>query len=250
MLTTGRSKLRTRLRPVFHKAGDDIRHRAKIVRLKHGGNWATQPFALDYVSRKLIAENRVAIDFTDGAAIDGKSLAGNDLAWMTGTDKFTLTGAEIKALRDFIDGGGTLFANAVGGAPDFNDAVEDMVEKLFAGRNVASGRASPTSPLWTGKAADFRGPKITKLLPTWALEHSPLNKTSPLRVHMSGGRMLVIHGTLGIHDTLDGHTTYEAKSFMPKSSRELAANIVLYALSLRGTVKAPAPTTQPAAAAD
>jgi hypothetical protein len=62
---------------------------------------------------------------------------------------------------------------------------------------------------------------------------------------MRAGRSLVIHARLGIHDTLDGHTTWGAKSFMPDSARDLAANIVLYALSLRGTVTPPAAATQP-----
>ena len=253
MTTTGRNQLSTRLRPVFHQTGGEVRHRARIARIRHSGNWATQPYALDPVNRKLIAENRVAIDFTDGALIDAKSLAGKDLVWMTGAAKFELTDRQIRILRDYLDRGGTLFVNAVGGSEDFNDAADSMIEKIFEGRDVGSGMVPINHALITGKAGDFRGPKLGKLEQTWSLQQSPA-RTGPVLIgHAIGDRIMVIQARKGIHDTLDGHMTYGAKSLMPNSARDVAANIVLYALSLRGTVRPPPepepePTTQPVAA--
>jgi len=242
MVTTGANKLRPRLRPVFLGAGDrEVRYRAKVAWLKHGGNWSTQPYALDYLSRKLTAENRVAIDVTAGAAVDAEALKGEDLAWMIGSDAFELTAEELKALRAWLDDGGTLFVNAVGGSPDFNASAAAMLEKLFAGETIASGPAAFASPLMTGRCGDFRGPALKDLEATRDLRNAPGGREPALRVYVRGGRCLVVYARYGVHDTLDGHTTWGAKGYMPASARDIAANVVLYALSHR--IKS---TTRPA----
>ena len=62
-----------------------------------------------------------------------------------------------------------------------------------------------------------------------ALRTADARSTSPLYVYHRGDNMMIIHAGRGIHDTLDGHTAFGAKSYMPDTARDLAANIVLYA---------------------
>jgi hypothetical protein len=49
-------------------------------------------------------------------------------------------------------------------------------------------------------------------------------------VYERKGRALVIVASRGIQDTLDGHTANNAKSYLPATARDLAANVVLFAL--------------------
>ncbi len=234
MYATGGSRLRGRLRPVFVSKRGEVRHRAKIAWLEHEGLWGSQPFALETLSGKLTAENFVALDVTAPAEITDGGLAGHDLAWMTGTEKFKLTEAQVAALRKYLDGGGTLFVNAVGGSDAFNRAAEEMIEQVLDGKDVATGYAMGASPLMTGKAGEFRGPRITKLERTRAWKR--ISRTPPagaVVAYTAKGRILVVHAPFGIHDTLDGHTAHGARGYMPDTARELAANVVLYALSNR-----------------
>jgi len=234
MYATGGSAPRTRLRPVFVAKPGQVRHHAKVAWLKHRGRWGSQPFALETLSRKLTAENFVAIDVTAGAEITDEALAGQDLAWMTGTERFTLTDAEMAALRKYIDGGGTLFVNAVGGAEAFNRSAEEMIAKLLAGRDVMGLYVTRGSPLMTGKLGEFRGPRIEKLRRTRAWRRvSEAPPRGPMRAYRDKGRIVVIYAPYGIHDTLDGHTAWSARSYMPDTARDLAANVVLSALSNR-----------------
>jgi len=234
MYATGASPLRTRLRPVFVGSAGEVRRRAKVAWLRHGGNWCSQPFALDCLSQKLTAENRIALDVTAGAAITADALSGQDLAWMTGSSKFQLSGEELAALGEYLDRGGTLFVNAVGGSAEFNESAAAMIARLLEGRQVVTGPATSGSPLMTGKCGDFRGPKIEHLLRTRAWQQlSPMPPSSPAQVYARGGRAVVIHAPHGVHDTLDGHTAHAALSYMPGSARDLAANVLLYALSQR-----------------
>jgi len=87
------------------------------------------------------------------------------------------------------------------------------------------------SPLMTGKCGDFRGPPIKALKRTRAWQRLRPKAGAPLRVHNLAGRTVAIYAPYGIHDTLDGHTAHGAMSYMPPSARDLAANVVLYALA-------------------
>ncbi|MCK4574064.1 MAG: DUF4159 domain-containing protein, partial [candidate division Zixibacteria bacterium] len=252
LYATGANSLRMRMRPVFFSKGREVRHHAKIAWLKHNGNSQTQPYALKYLSEKLTAENRVAINVTAGAPIRADKLRGYHLAWMTGSGEFSLTADELSALRDYLNSGGTLFVNAVGGSGPFNRSALDMLAKLLAGMNAVSGNVTPTSPLITGKCGDFRGPPIKSLPRTQVWRKSQKQAPSPLRVFIRNKRAVVIYAPYGVHDTLDGHTAHGAFSYMPPAARDIAANIVLYSLIEKPAppplkkVEKPTTTTAPA----
>lgn len=246
---TGANPMRMRMRPVFVGTSTEARHTAKVAWVRHDGNWNTQPYALNYLSQKLVAENRVKIDLSEGAPLEADGLAGHHLAWMTGTDAFELSDPEIEALRGYIDSGGTLFVNAIGGAREFNGSARDMLRDLFPtlgvapSRRVVSGYVTSDSPLMTGKAGEFRGPPLEALRRTqpWILIQP--DASPPLRVYVRGNRVVAIYAPNGVHDTLDGHTGYGALSYLPGSARNIAANVVLY--GLMDKPKPPAPPTQP-----
>ncbi len=230
LYATGSNSLRMRMRPVFAGKGGEPRTRVKTAWLKHGGNWSAQPFALEYLSQKLTAEHRIALDVASGVEIDAAGLAGHKLAWLTGSAPFTLTADQLKALRAYLDGGGTLFVNAVGGSRDFTKAAEKMLEDLLAGADVVSGNPPPDSPLITGRCGEFWGAPLAKLKRTSIWRKTSPAPRSPLRVYRRDGRAVVIYARHGVHDTLDGHTAHGAFSYMPASAREIAANVVLHAI--------------------
>lgn len=233
MFTTGKNSLSSRMRPVFTIRGDgDIRHTAKVAWLKHNGNWNTQPYALESLSEKLVAENRLKLKITKGCPITTEALKGQHLLWMTGTDAFTLSDAEKNALKRYLENGGTLFVNAVGGERGFDSSVRRLLLELRDDMRLSDGEADIACPLYTGVNGDFRGPKITgmnDLKRTIALRTADARASSPLYLYNRGDNIMMIHAGRGIHDTLDGHTAFGAKSYMPDTARDLAANVVLYA---------------------
>jgi len=240
----GGNDMPMRLRPVFPPPRGEVRHRIKIARLRHAGNWFTQPYALEYLSKKLQAENRVAIDVTDGVGADLAKLQDHQLVWVTGTDKFTLSAAEAEALGKYIDGGGMIFFNAVTGSMEFRKSMLAAIEKVVGDRDLTEGIPSSSSPLMTGKCDEFRGPRIGKLARTMKFRRALKSGPPPLRVYISGDRIAVVEAPFGIHDTLDGHAAHGAMSYMPRSAQDLAANIVLTALA-QARKRKPAPIPGP-----
>ena len=92
-------------------------------------------------------------------AIGELAASGAKLAVLTGTEKFTLSEAEIKALKTFVEGGGTVFIDAAGGeepkaGKGFVASVEAVLAAAFPGQRLAS--LPPTSPLYTRKGMEIR----------------------------------------------------------------------------------------------
>jgi hypothetical protein len=76
LYATGQNPARTKMRPVFVGSSKQVRAKVKVAWLAHEGGWYTQPYALDYLSQKLTAENKLAIDVQAGAPIEAKALEG------------------------------------------------------------------------------------------------------------------------------------------------------------------------------
>ena len=230
-MATGTNDMASRMRPIFSNIGkgktDQI---LKVAWIKHGGNFNTQPYALEYLSGKLKAENQVELEITRGVVPSIKSLNGYKLAWMTGSGSFTLSEDQIAALRVFLRKGGTLFVNAVGGSEDFSNSAEEMLGELF--NDQPPTEPGPTCPLLTGRCGEFRGPRLEKLKRTIAFRKA-VPKTpeiADLYEDAKTGRILAVFTRYGVHDTLDGHTPHGARSFMPDTARGIAANVALYAM--------------------
>jgi hypothetical protein len=167
---------------------------------------------------------------------------------MTGSSAFKLTDQQIADLRAYIDAGGTLFVNPVGGSREFRTSAQRMLEKLFEGQAVDLKEPGPPadSPLVTGKIGEYRGPAIdtTQLARTKGWQKvAPEVRGLQLRTYEKAGRIVAIFAPYGIHDTLDGHTAFGAMSYLPGPAMDIAANVVLYAAALGGK---PAPAASPA----
>jgi len=233
---TGGNPTRRRMRPVFAGSAKKATRHVKIAWLKHGGNWHTQPHALKYVSRKLTAENRVDIKLDVGVPIEAGRLRRYDLLWLTASRRFDLTDAQIKALREYVDRGGMLFANVIGGAKKPRRRLRDVFDRLFSVGEISRSLPAPNSPLMTGVCGDFRGPNLAKIKVKRTLAWRNASLKSPglnFRVYKKGERIVAVFAPYGVHDTLDGHAGHGAMSYLPVPARAIAANIILYALANR-----------------
>jgi len=233
LYATGQNDLSTRMRPIFTTSGKvlPVRQSMKIGWVKHDGNWNTQPYALDYLAQELAVQNQLAVKVTPAVALEAGKLGRYNLLWMTGSDSFDLSDAQLAALRDYLYTGGMLMINAVGGASGFQRSAGDMLEKIFGDdEDVSDTLSSADSPLMTGKCGNYRGPKLGKLARTRAFIRTHPRAVEPVMEYRNAaGRILVAYLRFGMHDTLDGHTAYNAKSYMPPAAMDIAANIALYA---------------------
>jgi len=92
-----------------------IPKKLSLARIKYVGNYDPEPLAYERFSRLMVKEEKTRVRVIEPMAATELATSGAKLAVLTGTGKFTLPETEIKALRDFVNGGGTLFLEAAGG---------------------------------------------------------------------------------------------------------------------------------------
>lgn len=248
---TGKNALGSRMRPVFVGADKPAKSTIKVGWVRHDGNWNAQPFALNYLSQKLAAENWLALDVTVGVDPASAKLDDYKLLWITGSDAFTFSDAAVRTLRQYLDNNGTIFLNAVGGSPEFNASTDALLARLKAGRAGRLLAPADNEPLISGKLGEQRGLPIDKAarVRAWMVKVPANQVRGPVETYVEGDWARVVIGRNGIHDTLDGHTNIRSLSYMPSSAGQIAANVVLYSIMDRPKPP-PAPASQPTTRGD
>jgi hypothetical protein len=227
--TTGDNKLRTRQRPVFDIEGKTADASLPVAWVKHNANWYTQPYALEYLSDYLIDRQRLQLDVTTGVKLTYDTLKDYPLVWLTGSDRLHLNEEQFNALKQYLQDGGIVYFNAVGGSLAFNSTAQPIAQKLTQALGGLFGPAPVDHPLLTGRAGDYRGDVLDELQGTkfTQLQQKPI--ATPHNVGTIDGRIAIIYSPFGIHDTIDGHTAYGIFSYMPDSARKIAENVAIYA---------------------
>jgi len=131
----------------------------KIARVKHSGNHDPEPLAYQRFAILMGREAKTKVEVTKPLPAEQVAGSGAHLAVLTGTKKLTLNAGETNALKQFVNGGGTLFIDAAGGDPPgskstgFYDSVCTTVE------SNRSGPFGPVMFLWRGSVPGGRRPR-------------------------------------------------------------------------------------------
>jgi hypothetical protein len=198
----------------------------KLARLKHSGHYDPEPYAFKRFRRLMAKHGHADVRVSDPMEISALGKNGPEIATLVGTGTFALSEEQQAALKKYIDGGGTLFVNAVGGNEAFADAAEKMLRSLY-----------PSTPLLrTLRSSEVYG---SGKLAIREVSYRPYRKggsrkprtykTPRLRSIMVDGRDAVIFAEADITEGLLGIPVFEADGYVPESAYELMRNIVLYA---------------------
>lgn len=119
-----------------------------IARLKYDGNWNPEPGAWPRFANLLQERTGTALRISD-LAPQKLDKTRHDIAVMTGTTEFSFSPDQLRGLRDFIDGGGLLVADAAGLSMPFDTSFRQLASELWPDRRLKRIRAD--SPILTGK---------------------------------------------------------------------------------------------------
>ena len=122
-----------------------------LARLEYEGNCDPEPLAYERFSRLMALETRTGVKVLGPMAVSDLAASGARLAVLTGTGKFKLSADQIKALKAFVTGGGTLFIDVAGGekpgaGKGFANSVETILAAALPGTKLK--RLATTSPLY------------------------------------------------------------------------------------------------------
>jgi len=120
----------------------------RIGQVMHGGQWNPDPAGLSTLLDTVSSQTSLKVSFaTQPLRLDSKDLTTLPFIYMTGHDDFTLSGAEVAALRAYLRAGGFLMGDACCGRKAFDTAFRREMAKVLPGLKL---KALPTShPLYS-----------------------------------------------------------------------------------------------------
>lgn len=141
---TDKAPLYSRLdSPAILRQQRPIKRDVQVARIAYDGEWDAEPWGWERfeIYMNNTADTRLTIEA--GVRFDSPDLANFRVAHICGDRAIQLSAAEQAGLRQFLVGGGTLLADAVGGSPEFTQSLEDHVAIALAERpSLVSPRAA------------------------------------------------------------------------------------------------------------
>lgn len=196
-----------------------------MAQIKHNGDWSPDPIAIPRLMSHLreTANLRVSLKRKE-IALDDPEIYAYPILYLTGHYNFSLSDEEIKQLRNYLDKGGFLFADACCGRVPFDQAFRNVMQKVF-----------PDAPMLP----------ISHLHPIFQLGHpissvnykpfmgkDRLETTLPkLEMISLQNRASVIYSPEDLGCALEDHVCVDCHGLTRESALKLASNIILYGLN-------------------
>ena len=216
----------------------------RIARLRHNGNWevGANYGALaklgDYLRNKfgvvLQVKETAAPPVTD-VGVPPQNLANFDVAYLTGTREFTLGDAEREALGKWVAAGGFLWAEAAGGATEFDEAMKTLAAQM--GWDLKP--LPDDHPLMTGTMNGAQGYGLAKGVEfRRALRIIRADKPRADLVGIyAGDRMVGLYSPLDVMFSLSPYEAYACRGYKTVDAGAVATNIVFYLTTLGPVTK-------------
>ncbi len=157
----------------------------QVAKLRHTGDWDAAPRALHNV---LLALNQtsglLASTHQKNLVPSDENLRSYPLAYLHGRSAFEFSPREIGKLREYLNGGAVLFADACCGSPPFDQSFRKLVRQLFPDQKLE--RIPITHELFSqGIGFDIR--KVKRRNPPERQPDRPARSDAPRRGAVLGG---------------------------------------------------------------
>ena len=203
----------------------DTKRDLEVALIEYDGQWNIEPYGWKRLRNYLNNEIGTRLLLTSGIRFDSPALDDFKIAYMTGIAAFKLSAEEQKGLRRFLSNGGTLLADAAGGARDFSKSFETHLTGALKSNPT---RLSKDSFLWTGQdipaAVNLSGVTYTRSARGRVRDQVP-----PLWTYRTGHRLAVIYSPLDISAGLLGKPIYGRLGYADDGPLLIMRNLLLYA---------------------
>ncbi|MBN2272679.1 MAG: DUF4159 domain-containing protein [Sedimentisphaerales bacterium] len=195
----------------------------KVAVVRYGGNYNPEPLAWKRFSILMGNRDGIGVEVSEPVGIAELDASKYSAAAMTGTSAFTLSDEEQKALRKYIEGGGTLVVDAAGGS----EAFADSAQKAFAGV-LPGGELSPVPSdhvIYTRS-----GGAIERVSYRRAVRGAVADSHKPrLQGVLYKDRFAIIFSRDDLTAGLLGYPCWGLVGYEPDSAFALMRNILMYA---------------------
>ena len=222
----------------------------RVARIKHNGNCNPEPLALARLQRLMANECLVNLQMSGPLPATDLPKSKAAVAFLTGTNAFTLTPTETAALKEFCKGGGLLIIDAAGGGRVEKDPATQVfkpvgfaasAEALLAKMYPALPPARLSSQAHLLSLKEYKIDRVRYRADT--RNRLGMMKTANLRAVVPGNRIHVIYSPEDLTAGLLGYTGAHVDGYTPESAYELVRNAIL------DNISRPRPKAKPAPAA-
>jgi hypothetical protein len=205
-----------------------------VPKLSHGGGADDAPAALTNLLLVMEKQLQMRVDLEKrliGPA-DAKLLE-YPIVFMHGRRAFQFSAAERKALKDYLDRGGFLFADSICANKEFATSLREQLKAMFPEAQL--NRIPPSHPLFSEEFHGFNVTNVELRDPQIRAEGDPLSaklvKTTPVLEGLEvDGRIAVIFSPYDLSCALERGASLDCKGYTAQDAARLGANVLLYAL--------------------
>ena len=218
------------------KTDDDSfeRGRIRIANLRHPGGCEAAPRALVNLMETAAVQlhmRTAAADEPIGLTDD--AMFNYPVVFMHGRNRFTLTEAERKQLKTYLDRGGVLMANAICASEAFAASFRREMEAMFPDNPLEP--IPPNHPLFTTEKGGFDLSTVTRRDPQQrgggGRMEDILRKVPPdLDGIRFGDRYGVIFSRFDLSCALEKQNSLECRGYIREDAAKIGLNILLYAM--------------------
>lgn len=143
VLATERAQLDNRL-AVSHMARKNGTSKGDLLvaRAKYDGNWLPEPGVWDVMSTHVFNKADYNVKTVD-VDLDKLGESNAPIVHLTGTDPIKLSDAQKASIKQYVEGGGLIVVETVGGRRLFAGQMEEQIGKIFGTAATRLGRGSP-----------------------------------------------------------------------------------------------------------
>jgi len=200
----------------------------RIARIIHEGDYKADVHAEEHLAALLREKARVDV------VARGRHLHPSDdriyeypVVLMTGHYTFELPDKEIAALRQYLDRGGCLIADACCGKAAFDKSFRETVAKLYPDKPFQPLGAS--HPIYTGEIGLPLGEVRYRRILADELKARG-TKTPPVEAVTVNGRTVILYSKYDFTCALEGDNPYSCRGYVDEDGRKIALNVFLYAI--------------------
>ncbi len=204
---------------------DGVGEEIEVVRIRYDGDYDPEPGALRQLRAAMANAQGIDLRVRD---VTTDALTDEKIAFLTSAGGGALTDEEARALRAWIQAGGTLWLDAAGGTTDAVKATDMMLTKLFPDEFAVP--LDEASPIITGKGLGMNAHDTRRVgYSRFANRQMGQTFTPRLQVIMLDGRPAVVYSPEDLTAAMAGVRHWGVFGYDTPSARKLAANGILVA---------------------
>jgi hypothetical protein len=218
---------RAEAKPELYGALDEKHPTDEFVfaQIKHDGAWNVESGGASRLLQELRKSTSLRVSLKRVPVQPGHDdLSSFTFLYLSGLDDFHWDAGAVAALKQFLDGGGTLLINNGLGLHTFDAAVRRELRKLLPGASLTS--LSLTHPVFNSVF------KLTDASYTPAAAAARPGLTQPYLEGISlHGDLKVIYSPIDLETGWQGLNPPLARAYQPEGALKLGVNIIMYAMT-------------------